>query len=228
MSKVSVIIPAAGEAKRFGPGERKIFRPLAGEPVLLRTLRAFAGRDDVCQMLLVVVEADAAELKRRFDAELAKMDVELVAGGATRTESVRNALARVRRQAELVCVHDAVRPCVRPAWIDAVFAAAEKSGAAILACPVHATLKAVSAGGVIEQTVARAGLWEAQTPQVFRRKWLQAAYAAAKAAATDDSALVEAAGHTVTAVMGDPRNIKITTPADLATAEAVIAAMEDK
>jgi len=226
MAKVSVIIAAAGEGRRFNSRGGKIFQPIAGEPIFIRALRAFAARRDVCQLLLVVSEADMDEVRRRFGAELRAMKVEPVAGGATRTESVRNALAKVSREAELVCVHDAVRPCVARAWIDAVFAAAEKSGAAILAYPVHATLKKVSAGGVIEATISRSGLWEAQTPQVFRRDWLQAAYAAAEADATDDAAIIEAAGHSVAAVMGDPRNIKITTPADLATAEAVIGTLE--
>jgi 2-C-methyl-D-erythritol 4-phosphate cytidylyltransferase len=220
MAKVSVIIPAAGAGERFG-GESKIFRPLAGKAVFIRTLEAFAGRGDVGQLLLVVSKSDMDAVRERFGAELAGMSVEMVVGGATRTQSVRNALAKVAPTAELVCVHDAVRPCLAQAWIDAVFAAAEKSGAAILACPVRATLKKVSAGGLIESTVSREALWEAQTPQVFRREWLAAAYAAG-ADATDDAAMVEAAGHAVTAVMGDPRNIKITTPADLAAAEAVI------
>jgi 2-C-methyl-D-erythritol 4-phosphate cytidylyltransferase len=106
-------------------------------------------------------------------------------------------------------------------WIDSVFAEAEKTGAAILACPVHGTPKKVSDGGVIDETVPREELWEAQTPQVFRRDLLLAAYRDARSA-TDDAALVEAAGHPVSVVMGDPRNIKITTRGDLALAAAVI------
>jgi len=118
-------------------------------------------------------------------------------------------------------VHDAVRPCVAQPWIDDVFAEAAKTGAAILAYPVHGTLKKVSAAGVIDETVSRDDLWEAQTPQVFRRDVLLAAYEAGKPA-TDDAGLVEANGHPVSVVMGDPRNIKITTKADLDFAAAVI------
>ena len=226
MAKVSVIIAGAGSGRRFGPGESKIFRRICGEPIFLRTLKAFAGRRDVCQLLLAVSADDAAQMRKGFSGELGRMKVELVCGGAVRTESVRNALARVCKEAELVCVHDAVRPCLARGWIDAVFAKAKETGAAILAYPVQATLKKVSAGGAIETTVSRADLWEAQTPQVFRKDWLAAAYAAG-GEATDDAALVESGGHAVAVVMGDPRNIKITTPADLAAAEAVIATLED-
>lgn len=222
MAKVSVIVPAAGAGRRFGGKTNKIFERLGGgQPLFIRTLEAFTSRDDVCQTQLVVAPADLDELKRRFGANLGFMGVQVVEGGRTRTESVRRALANVVEQADLVCVHDAVRPCVAQPWIDAVFAEAEKTGAAILACPVHGTLKRVSEGRTIEETIPRADLWEAQTPQVFRKEILQAAYASA-GSATDDAALVEAAGQAVRVVPGDPRNLKITTPADLAFAAAVI------
>ena len=101
----------------------------------------------------------------------------------------------------------------------------EKTGAAILAYPVHGTLKKVAASGVIDQTVRRADFWEAQTPQVFSRDLLIRAYAQDLAAVTDDAQLVESLGHPVAAVLGDPRNIKITTPADLHFAAAVIGSL---
>jgi 2-C-methyl-D-erythritol 4-phosphate cytidylyltransferase len=225
VAKVSVIIAAAGAGRRFGGGGNKIFQPLGGEAMFLRTLRLFAGRANVCQLLLVVSAGDLDGLKRRFAAELEEMCVEPVVGGAVRSESVRNALARLDAAAELVCVHDAVRPCTAAERIDAVFAAAARTGAAILACPVHATLKKV-ADDRVERTVPRGRLWAAQTPQVFRRDVLLRAYAGG-GEATDDAALVEAVGGEVAVVLGDPRNIKITTPADLALAEAVIAARQD-
>jgi 2-C-methyl-D-erythritol 4-phosphate cytidylyltransferase len=222
MANVSVIVPAAGAGKRFGGKSNKIFQRLGGsQPVFIRTLEAFTCRDDVCQTLLVVSEADGEELKRRFGANLGFMGVRIVPGGATRSDSVRNALAVVDESADLVCVHDAVRPCIAQPWIDAVFAEADRTGAAILANPLHGTLKEVTEAGVIDRTLERSALWEAQTPQVFRRDLLVAAYAAGDSA-TDDAALVEAAGHAVHVVAGDPRNIKITTQADLAFASAVI------
>ena len=251
MAKVSVIIPAAGAGKRFGSKGNKIFERLRGQPIFIRTVEAFTSRGDVCQVQLVVSDEDMPEMKTRYGANLGFMGVSIVAGGPARTQSVRNALAGVDASADLVAVHDAVRPCIAQPWIDAVFAAAERTGAAILAYPVHGTLKTAAlaeSGGpggqsadadaairevlgvsdrpkprefVVASTLPRQELYEAQTPQVFRRELLIRAYAAG-GEATDDACLVEQLGEPVTLVMGDVRNIKITTPADLAAAAAVI------
>lgn len=220
--KVAVIIPAAGASSRFGGRGKKIFERLKDSPVFLRCLELFVNRDDVCQVQLVVAAEDLETFKTQYAAAIGFMGVKLTTGGASRTESVRNALASLPGEAEFVCVHDAVRPCVSPLWIDEVFAAAAKVGAAILAYPVHGTLKKVGADNRVAQTVDREGLWEAQTPQVFRKDLLLKAYENAPAAATDDAALVEALGAPVAVVRGDPRNIKITTRADLALAAAVV------
>ena len=219
MVTVSVILPAAGSGTRFGGKQNKIFQRLKGQPLFLRTLELFTGREDVVQVQLVASPADLPEIAERFGG-LGFMGVGLCEGGAQRGDSVRNALANVRDDADLVCVHDAVRPCVSPLWIDAVFAQAHATGAAILAYPVHGTLKTVR-DNTIERTVSREHLWEAQTPQVFRTALLRRAYEQ-PTAATDDAGLVEALGERVSVVLGDPRNIKITTPGDLALAEAVI------
>ena len=221
MSKVAVIVPAAGSGSRFGASTNKIFQRINDQPVFIRTLEAFTSRDDVCQVQLVISQADMPEMKERFGGNLGFMGVKLVQGGATRTESVRNALASLAADAELICIHDAVRPCVSALWIDAVFKEADKTGAAILAYPLHGTLKKVGASNTIEQTLSREGLWEAQTPQVFRRDVLLKAYATGRQA-TDDADLVEQTGCPVSVVLGDPRNVKITTPSDLALAAAVI------
>ncbi len=220
-SSVSVIVPAAGSGTRFGEGANKIFQRLEGRELFLRALDLFAERSDVIQKLLVVSAEDRDRLAADFADPLDEMDVTLVEGGATRTDSVRSALAKVDDAAELVCVHDAVRPCVADPWINAVFAMADAHGAAILACPVHGTLKRVDARDTITDTVPRDGLWEAQTPQVFRRELLQRAYAGG-AEATDDAHLVEQLGEPVCVVPGDPRNVKITTPGDLELAAAVL------
>jgi 2-C-methyl-D-erythritol 4-phosphate cytidylyltransferase len=221
MAKVSVIVAGAGVGKRFGAKGSKIFQRIHDQPVFIRTLELFTSREDVVQVQLVVSAADMPELKQRFGGNLGFMGVKAVEGGATRTQSVRNALANVVAEADLVCVHDAVRPCVSQLWIDAVFKEAEKTAAAILAYPVRGTLKRVSAANVVDATQPREEFWEAQTPQVFRKDLLVKAYASG-ADATDDAHLVEQAGHGVSVVMGDPRNIKITVPADLALAAAVI------
>jgi len=221
MAKVSVIVPAAGAGKRFGGKNNKIFQRINDQPVFIRTLELFTSREDVVQVQIVISPADMNELKERFGGNLGFMGVKVVQGGDTRSQSVRNALASIAPEAELICVHDAVRPCVSQLWIDAVFKEAEKTGAAILAYPVHGTLKKVSAANVIDRTLPREELWEAQTPQVFRKDILVKAYASGKDA-TDDANLVEQTGHPVSVVMGDPRNVKITIAADLSLAAAVI------
>jgi 2-C-methyl-D-erythritol 4-phosphate cytidylyltransferase len=220
--KVAVIIPAAGASRRFGGKTKKIFLRLKDRPIFIRAIELFVNRPDVCQVQLVVAEEDQETVATRYAANIGFMGVKVTAGGAERTDSVANALGKVAPEADFVCVHDAVRPCVSPLWIDEVFAAAEKTGAAILACPLQGTLKKVAPDGRIVSTVQREGLWEAQTPQVFRKDILQRAYAAASSSAGDDAALVEALGVPVTVVRGDVRNVKITTPGDLALAEAVV------
>jgi 2-C-methyl-D-erythritol 4-phosphate cytidylyltransferase len=223
--KVSVIIPAAGASSRYGGKNKKIFERLNGRPVFIRAIELFVNREDVCQVLLVVAPEDMETMKERFGGNLGFMGVQVVEGGSERTESVRNALAKVASEADFVCVHDAVRACVSQVWIDEVFKVAGKTGAAILACPLHGTLKKVGPDNRITETVERSALWEAQTPQVFRKDVLTRAYGAAKSGATDDAALVEAIGEPVTVVRGDPRNIKITTPGDLGFASAVVDAL---
>ncbi len=221
--KASVIIPAAGASTRFGGKGKKIFERMKGRPVFIRSVELFVNRDDVCQVLLVVSDDDMTVIKEHYAANLGFMGVKVVIGGSERTDSVRNALAEVAAEADYVCVHDGVRPCVSQLWIDDVFAEAAKTGAAILAYPVHGTLKKVAGdSGIIEGTTDREGLWEAQTPQVFRKELLLRAYESADGAATDDAGLVEALGEPVAVVRGDPRNIKITTRSDLALAAAVV------
>jgi len=226
MARVAVILPAAGSGTRFGSERNKIFQPLGGRPLFLRTLELFTARPDVCAVRMAVSEADEAYLLDEFGAVLDEMGVVVVRGGGVRSESVRNALADVTDAADLVAVHDAVRPCVSQSLLDAVFSEAEACGAAILAEPVHGTVKRAGPGGAIRQTVCREGLWQAQTPQVFRRDLLRAAYEQeGLESVTDDAQLVERLGHEVRIVPGDPRNIKITTPADLAYAEAALTTM---
>lgn len=229
MSKVAVIVPAAGAGKRFGGDVRKPFAQIDNRPVFIRTIELFVNRADVCQMILTVSPQDYEVVKEKYAANLMFMNIRLVQGGAERRDSVRAALAAVDDAAEFVCVHDAVRPCILEEWIDQVFEAAAQSGAAILATPLHGTLKRVRDGKIAE-TVSREGLFEAQTPQVFRKDLLRSAYEALPpdAAPTDDAQVVEMAGHVVTIVRGDARNIKITTPGDMVLAGAILKGMTRK
>ncbi|NOT01564.1 MAG: 2-C-methyl-D-erythritol 4-phosphate cytidylyltransferase [Phycisphaerales bacterium] len=226
-AKVSVIVPGAGKGTRFGGAENKTMARLDGRPVFLRTLEHFINRDDVIQTILVVSGGDLEEVKSRFAPNLALMGVALVEGGERRVDSVAAGLKKVRDDADLVAIHDAVRPCVTAGMIDAVFAEAVKAGAAILASPLHGTLKRVSDAGVVDETMSRVGIYEAQTPQVFTRQKLLDIYAHLPEdldAITDDAQLFELAGHPVSVVRSDPTNIKITTKADMVLANAILKA----
>lgn len=225
MAKVAVIVPAAGSGKRFGGKENKVFAKINDTPLFVKSLELFVNRDDVCQVILAVSAADMETFKGKYGAHIGLMGVKLVEGGAERCETVAKALEVVDDEADMIAVHDAVRPCVSSLWIDAVFAKGEETGAAILACPLSGTLKRVDKECKITETVSRSDLWEAQTPQVFARQLLLDAYAnidQVPKPITDDAQVVEASGQAVTAVQCDPRNIKITTKGDLAMAASLI------
>ncbi len=231
MPKFSVIIAAAGKGERFGGQEKKTLAKLDGRAVFLRTIERFVRRDDVCETILAVASEDTEALKKTYGANLGFMGVKLVEGGATRTDTVLAALSVVSGEAEFVAIHDAVRPCVSPEQIDAVFDEAGKTGAAILAAPIVGTIKRVSGAGVIEETVPRCDLYEAQTPQVFRKTVLEKAYANRdedSEDATDDAQMVERFGHPVSVVISDGSNLKITTKPDLMIAGAILKARPNK
>ncbi len=227
MPQFAVILPAAGQSSRFREKEKKPFTNLDGRAVWLRTVEHFVTRADVCQCIVVVAKDDQELFRRRYAANMAFMNVQIADGGAERFESVGNALALLKPEAEFVAIHDAVRPCITDALIDAVFAKAVQAGAALLAVPVTDTLKQVDAQHRVQATPSRRGLWLAQTPQVFRRDWIEEAHAQRDKLGkdiTDDAQLIEAAGHPVHVVEGSPSNIKITTRADLLLAEAILKA----
>ncbi|HEV3443211.1 MAG TPA: 2-C-methyl-D-erythritol 4-phosphate cytidylyltransferase [Gemmataceae bacterium] len=225
MAKFAVILPAAGQSSRFKDKEKKPFAQLDGRAVWLRCAELFITRDDVCQCLIVVAKADQETFRRRYAPNLAFMNVQIVDGGFERFESVANALALVKPEADFVAIHDAVRPCLSEEMINAVFAKAEKTGAALLALPVSDTIKRVDGQQKVLETVSRQGLWLAQTPQVFRRDWLIEAYVNRSKLGqeiTDDAQLMEAAGHPVYVAEGSSTNVKITTKSDLFLADAVL------
>jgi 2-C-methyl-D-erythritol 4-phosphate cytidylyltransferase len=225
MSNFAVIVPAAGKSARFRDREKKPFANLDGRAVWLRSVELFVTRDDVCQCILVIAPEDRDLFRRRYQANIAFMNVQVADGGSERFESVARALALLKPEAEFVAIHDAVRPCLTEALVNAVFEQARKSGAALLGVPVTDTVKQVNDQRRVTATMPRQGLWLAQTPQVFRRDWLLAAYndrAKLGKDVTDDAQLVEAAGHPVTVVEGSNTNLKITTKADLILAEAIL------
>jgi 2-C-methyl-D-erythritol 4-phosphate cytidylyltransferase len=225
MRTVALVL-AAGRGERFGHSLPKGFVPLAGRPLLFHSLAALAAVPEVGQLLPVL----PAEGFERYRAAVAALPdggrlLPAVRGGRARQDSVRAGLAALPPGTELVLVHDAARPLVRPEAVRRAIAAAREAGAAILAAPVRDTLKRVVAGRVVE-TPPRAECWAAQTPQVFRVEILREALAKAEAegvTGTDCSQLVEALGVEVRVVEGDPDNLKITDPADLALAELLLA-----
>jgi 2-C-methyl-D-erythritol 4-phosphate cytidylyltransferase len=227
MSRFAVILPAAGKSSRFRDKEKKVFANLDGRAVWLRCAELFITRDDVCQCIVVVAPEDRELFQRRYGANLAFMNIQLADGGRERFDSVANALALVKEEAEFVAIHDAARPCLTAELVSAVFAQAAKTGAALLAVPVGDTIKRGDQQNHVQATVPRQGLWLAQTPQVFRRDWLVAAYSgrsSLKVPVTDDAQLIEAAGHPVHLVAGSTTNVKITTREDLALADAILKA----
>ncbi len=220
----ALIIPAAGDGRRMKSPTRKPFITLDETPILNLTLERFLGIDGLAQTILAVHPEDFAQ-KDELLFTLAPLGVtDVVAGGATRTETVSAALAALADGIEIVLIHDAVRPFISRRVIEGVRDAAAKSGAAIAAVPVSDTVKEVEAAAV-RGTLSRRGLYLAQTPQGFGREVIEKAYrGAGEGAFTDDASLVERMGVPVEIVESGRLNFKITTPGDLELARAVLLA----
>jgi len=225
MSTVALIVPAAGLGRRMG--QRKSFLELQGKPLLFHTLDRFLPlRDCIVQTLIVLNEADLPAVRAEMEPVLRERYgvTDIVLGGERRQDSVAAGLGRTRADVDLVAVHDGVRPFVPTDVVRACIDAADAVGAAVAATPMKPTVKRVNGDRVVE-TVPRHDLWCAQTPQIARRELLVDAYAAAArdgVDVTDDVQVVERLGHPVAIVTGSDLNIKITTPADLALARAIL------
>lgn len=214
---------AAGRGTRLGEGPPKQYQPVGGVPMVLRALRPFVAHPDVAQVVLVLPPADAAA-PPEFLRGLTGAGLLLVPGGPERSDSVAAGLAALDPACTTVLVHDAARPFVSRPVIDGVIARARAGEGAVAAVRVSDTLKESSPEdpSLVRRTVPRDGLWRAQTPQGFPRAVLERAHASASGAAgaaTDDAALVERLGVPVRLVPDSPRNLKVTTPEDLALAE---------
>lgn len=229
--KIAVIICAAGSSSRFGGKKKKIFVEVDRKAAFLRSVELFTDHKDVKQIIVAIAPEDEEMVKLRWGANLQFFGVKLCHGGAERFETVKKALELVKAEVNLIAVHDAARCCVKSEWIDQCFDAAQRDSAAILACPVVATLKKVRDGKIVE-TVDRTGLFEAQTPQVFSAELLREAYSNLEELdeklISDDAQLVEAMGKTVTIVETDSSNIKITTQADVPMAQAILKTRKPK
>lgn len=222
------IVPAAGQGARLRtPGQpSKQFRGLGGRPVLVRTMEALDRHPDVAALVVAVPGEQQVALRDELARYAWRVPVEVVAGGASRQESVARALAAVGKDAALILVHDAVRPFLSQDRLDAVLRAGGQTGAAALAIPVADTLRAV-ADARFGVTVDRTGLWQMQTPQVFHAHLLRRALAAAgPAVATDEVELVLRSGAHVTRVEGSALNFKVTTAEDWRLAQMLWPAWE--
>ena len=216
---VSAILAAGGRGARFGSETPKQLLALAGRPVLARSIAALMGSDVITDVVVAVppeVLADPPEYLTH-----SSKPVRLVEGGPRRRDSVANAFASAAERADIVVIHDAARPLVTTDLIERTVQAAVRSGAAIAALRVNDTVKQVDAAHRITATLPRDQIYLAQTPQAFRSAVLREALRL-EGDATDEAALAERAGHPVEVVEGDPRNIKITTPDDLALAERLL------
>ena len=216
---LGVVIVAAGSGVRFGDAGKALV-PLSGRPILAWSLSLFVAMPEVAEIVVVAgqhTHADCVKLLNELHCQRATV----VRGGATRADSVRAGLAALSSHCTHVAVHDAARPLVTAALVLRVLEGALANGAAVPAVPVGDTLHVISQHGMIASTTERSNLRAAQTPQMSRRDWLEHAYRTAEGS-TDEGGLLHAAGYPVVLVEGDPTNLKITWPVDLALAEALL------
>lgn len=224
------LVPAAGSGSRFGAALPKQYTPLAGHPLLFHALAALARHPRIDRVAVVISADDEWFASHDFTAIAGRLDV-LRCGGDTRAESVRNGLRALEAHVDAhdwILVHDAARPCLPAAVIDRLIdTLADDAIGGIAALPVADTLKRSDADSRIEATVPRAGLWAAQTPQMFRYGVLRDALERCDlAVVTDEAGAVEALGHAPRLVEGDPANLKVTYARDIALATHLLQAME--
>ncbi len=218
---VSAVIVAGGSGTRMKMPTRKQLAEINGIPVIAHTIMAFENCNLIDEIVIVTKEEDVLimwDIAKEF--KISKV-TEIVKGGATRTDSVKNGLLSAK--CEYVAIHDGVRPCIKPEHIEKTVKKAIQTGAAALGCPVTDTLKKVSENGFIENTINRENLWAIQTPQVFKKELLVKAYNEGNCEnATDDCMLLESIGISVSMVEGDRSNIKVTLQEDIDLVSSIL------
>ncbi len=220
------VVVAAGRSARMG--FNKIMAPLAGQPVVFRVLKTFGSVSEISYVVTVANSDNLSELEMLVDSLSYHTPIDLCLGGETRLDSVHSGVNALPDNVDLVLVHDAARPLVTQELISTAVAAGQEFGAAIAAIPVTDTIKVVDDGQIIKRTVDRGHLYAAQTPQVFRRDWLNTAYERVQSHSdhpvfTDEASLLEWAGFEVRVFAGSGENIKLTAPVDLMLAESILA-----
>ncbi|OYP33901.1 2-C-methyl-D-erythritol 4-phosphate cytidylyltransferase [Rhodopirellula sp. MGV] len=221
---VAVVMPAAGSGRRFGSDRNKLFALLDGKPIWERSAERLREHQAVRRIVMPVSADDLSYFRSEVADVVAQLGIEIVLGGAERTDSVGAGLKACEGDdsIDLVAIHDAARPLVTVDELERVFRKASQCGAAILAVPMTATVKQSLDEGESCSTIDRSTLWLAQTPQVFKPEVLRQAYARHRGRpATDDAELVSRIGVDVALVEGSSENIKITHPGDLTIAEAI-------
>jgi 2-C-methyl-D-erythritol 4-phosphate cytidylyltransferase len=228
--KVSAIIPAAGMGIRMGSSIPKQFLLLNGKPILHHTLSVLDQCSIVNEIILVVADKEIENSRQQIEDFCPKV-TQVIVGGKERQDSVYNGLQNLDSKADIVMVHDGVRPFVSEDLIRESVEAARKFGAAITAIPVSDTIKKVNSESVVESTIDRSGLWRVQTPQTFQVSLLKEAFAKAQADnfyGTDEGSLIEYLGKDVKVVPGSELNIKITRSEDLVLGEKIAELFRDQ
>lgn len=224
--RVVALIPAAGRGKRMGESIPKAFLPLGGVPLLARTLQKFEACPQIDEILPLVPGEEILHCQKEIVERFGLRKVSgILAGGAERQDSVFAGLTAIQGKADWVVIHDGARPLVTVELIERILAAAKEWKAAVAALPAWETVKEVSEDGEVRRTLDRRSLWIIQTPQSFEYRLLFGAYEKAREEGflgTDDASLVERLGVPVRVVEGEKWNLKITTPKDLALAEALL------
>ncbi|MFA5182228.1 MAG: 2-C-methyl-D-erythritol 4-phosphate cytidylyltransferase [Syntrophales bacterium] len=221
--KITAVIPAGGSGRRMQTREAKQYLLLHGIPLLVHTLRIFQEAPVIGDIVLAVPAADVDRIQSDIVDAFAMTKIrQVVAGGKERQDSVRNGLAALPADCEIVVIHDAARPFVSSALIERAVDGAVREGAVAAGIRVRDTVKRCDGEGRVIDTLDREQIWLAQTPQAFRRSIIVAAHQKAQEDnfhGTDDTVLVERMGIPVRMIAGIPGNIKITTAEDLAWAE---------
>ena len=215
------LVVAGGQGRRMQASVPKQFIPVAGLPVLMHTLAVFHRCSPAIQLIAVLPESEITHWQTLCADYQFTVPHAVVAGGSTRSASVRNGMQLVKEEFSLVAVHDGVRPLVTPELINRSFEAAERYGSAVATVPLKDSIREVK--GESSEAVSRSNYRLVQTPQTFRTEWLRAAYTeAAEQEFSDDASLVEHSGRSIHLIEGHYRNLKITTPEDLMLAEALL------
>jgi 2-C-methyl-D-erythritol 4-phosphate cytidylyltransferase len=223
----TAIVLAAGEGRRISGNTSKVFLPLAGRPLLLRTLdRVFSARTiEKVVLVIAAIEAARCETMLRSDTALQGRPWLLQTGGATRQQSAKRGLEKIGSDTDIVMIHDGARPFASTNLIDRCVEIAADKGAVVVGLPARDTIKMVSRDRRIQSTPERSSLWEIQTPQVFKRELILEAHERAEqegVEVTDDAMLVERLGKSVFVMEGERTNFKITVPEDVWLAETLI------